>query len=77
MTDHDIKPGNVPLGTVLISADAFRRTMRENRELKARVRELEEAIADHQAAILVIGEDPDPLCWDLQLWAVLGEKEEI
>jgi hypothetical protein len=32
-----------PLGTVLVSAEVFRRAMRENRELKARVRELEAA----------------------------------
>jgi chromosome segregation ATPase len=44
-------------------------------EAKARVRELEEAIAAHRAAILVIGEDPDPLCWDQKLWAVLGEED--
>jgi hypothetical protein len=71
LTRDDTYP---PLGTVLVSAEVFRRAMRENRELKARVQQLEAAIADHQAAILVIGEDPDPLCWDQQLWAVLGEE---
>jgi hypothetical protein len=44
-----------PLGTVLISAEVFRRAMRENRELKARVRELEaaaRAVVEAEAALL-------------------------
>jgi hypothetical protein len=43
-------------------------------EAETRVQQLESAIADHRAAIRVIGEDPDPLRCDQRLWAVLGEE---
>jgi hypothetical protein len=57
-----------------VRPDIHRQAIHRAEAAEARVRELEKAIADHQAAILVIGEDPDPLCWDQQLWAVLGEE---
>jgi cell division protein FtsB len=44
------------LGTVLISVDAFRRAMRENRELKARVRGLEARVRELETAARAVVE---------------------
>jgi hypothetical protein len=68
MTDRD---DTYPLlGTVLISVDAFRQAMRKNRELKARVQQLEEAIRAHRRVL----RGSSMATRDRRLWAVLGEE---
>jgi hypothetical protein len=67
-TQHD---ANLAATRASAAASYWKRVAQE---AEVRARELEAAIADHRAAILVIGEDPDPLRCDQRLWAVLGEE---